>query len=129
VWQDYLSKSAVSLQAAERDFANGAFDPCAGRAYFAVFQAALAALLAFTEFKKQDKSWNHYSVASEFAGRLIHRHKVFPRALAGELEDLRAYRHRADYESRSVTQRQAGQSLRRARRFVRQIQAALQKES
>ena len=129
MWQTYLSKSTLNLQAAERDFHHRACDPCASRAYFAIFHAALAALLALTDFHKQGSGWNHHSVASEFAARLIHRRKVFPRVLAGELEDLRFYRHRADYEIKSVNQRQAGENLRRARRFVRQIQATLQKEN
>lgn len=129
MWQIYLSKSIQNLQAAERDFRHRSYDPCASRAYFAVFHAALAALLALTDFKRQGKGWNHHSVAAEFSGRLLHRRKVFPRAMARVLDDLRVRRHLADYDEKSVARKDAGRSLSDAVKFIRQIQAALQKES
>jgi len=127
--QKYLEKSDANLQAAERDFRHRSYDPCASRAYFAVFHAALAALLALTDFYRQGKGGVHRNVAAEFVGRLIHRRKVFPRAMAGVLDDLRVHRHLADYDDRSVSRKHASQSLSDARRFIRQIRAELPKEN
>jgi len=129
MWQIYLSKSTQNLQAAERDFRHQSYDPCASRTYFAAFHAALAALLALTDFNRQGKGGIHRSVAAEFARRLIHRRKIFPRNMAGVLDDLKVYRHLADYEDRSVPRKRASQSLSDARRFIRQIRAELPKEN
>ncbi len=40
----YLAKAEESLAGAEREFAAGAYNNCANRAYYACFQAAIAAL-------------------------------------------------------------------------------------
>ena len=42
--EQYLAKALRSLQGAESEFANKRFDNAANRAYYACFQAALAAL-------------------------------------------------------------------------------------
>lgn len=41
----YLSKAIESLEIAEIAFANGRYNSCANRSYYACFQAAIAALL------------------------------------------------------------------------------------
>ena len=41
----YLAKATESLQTAESEFANGRYNSCANRCYYACFQAAIAALL------------------------------------------------------------------------------------
>jgi uncharacterized protein (UPF0332 family) len=49
VWQTFFTKVQSNLDAAERDYTQRAFDPCVSRAYFAAFQAAIAALLALAD--------------------------------------------------------------------------------
>lgn len=128
MWRDYLSKAEANLLAAERDFEHGGCDPCASRAYFAAFHAALAVLLALADFQRQRDYWNHGHIAAEFARRLIHRRKVFPGVLAKVLDDLKFRRHQADYESSQTSHRSARQSLDKARQFVAQVKTILQEQ-
>jgi hypothetical protein len=65
MWQDYLSKSELNLAAAERDLESGSYDPCVSRAYFSAFQAAIAALLALTDFQRRGRYWAVYDGAME----------------------------------------------------------------
>jgi uncharacterized protein (UPF0332 family) len=41
----YLAKATESLLTAESEFANGRYNSCANRCYYACFQAAIAALI------------------------------------------------------------------------------------
>jgi uncharacterized protein (UPF0332 family) len=42
----YLEKAIESLAGAESEFANRRYNNCANRCYYAMFQAAIAALMA-----------------------------------------------------------------------------------
>jgi uncharacterized protein (UPF0332 family) len=126
MWQDYLSKSERNLVAAERDLAAGSYDPCVSRAYFAAFQAAIAALLALTDFQRRGRYWDHGEIAAEFVRRLIHRRKVFPQTMAGTLDELKSRRHQADYDHRQISQRVAERSVSKARQFVQLVDTTLQ---
>lgn len=57
MWQTFLTKAQSSPRVAERDHASRAFDPCASRAYFAAFQAAIAVLLALVDYRRCGQSW------------------------------------------------------------------------
>jgi len=125
MWRDYLSKAETNLEAAERDFEHSGYDPCVSRAYFAAFHAALAALLALTDFQQRGRYWDHSHIASEFVRRLIRRRRVFPAALSNTLDDLISQRHQADYTDSHMSRTRAGQSLGTARGFVGRISATL----
>ena len=125
MWRDYLSKAEANLAAAGRDFEHGGCDPCVSRAYFAAFHAALAALLALTDFQRQGDSWKHGFVASEFVSRLVHRRKIFPNLLTDTLDNLRLWRHQADYTDLRMSRNRARQNLTTARAFVERISATL----
>lgn len=128
MWREYLSKAETNLAAAVRDLEHGGCDPCASRAYFAAFHAALTALtalLALTDYQRQREYWNHGHIAAEFARRLIRRRKVFLNLLADTLDNLRLWRHKADYESRQVSHSVASQNLATARQFVEKIKATI----
>ena len=75
-WQVYLAKAKNNLGTAQRAYAQGDFDSCASRAYFAAFHSEIAALIKLTEFR-QDQ-WRHDRVQEEFNRRLIQARKVFP---------------------------------------------------
>ncbi len=128
MWQDYLSKSEINLAAAVRDLGSRSYDPCVSRAYFVAFQAAIAALLALTDFQRRGRYWDHGEIAAEFVRRLIHRRKVFPQTMASTLDDLKSRRHQADYDHRQISQRVAERSLGKARQFVQQVHTALQEQ-
>ena len=82
MWQDYLFKSERNLAVAERDLESGSYDPCVSRAYFAAFQAAIAALLALTDFQRRGRYWvvrennNGYLTQLSAEGRPLFRSRL-----------------------------------------------------
>jgi hypothetical protein len=50
-WQVCLAKARNSLRTARNASGQGDFDSCARRAYFAVVQAEISALIELTEFR------------------------------------------------------------------------------
>jgi uncharacterized protein (UPF0332 family) len=78
----YLFKSEQSLGGATSEFANERYDNCANRAYYACFQAAVAALVREgIAPANQASQWGHDFVQARFVGDLINRRKVYPAAL------------------------------------------------
>ncbi len=65
----YLTKAIESLLTAESEFANGRYNSCANRSYYACFQAAIAAIL--NEGIRPGGQWNHPFVQAQFVGVLI----------------------------------------------------------
>ena len=118
----YLAKAEESLAGAESEIANGRFNNCANRCYFAVFQAAIAALVqAGASPTGASGAWKHKYVQSEFVRQLINRRKQYPASLQDVLADTLILRQRADYEARIVSEVQAMRALRKARTFVAAI--------
>lgn len=115
----YLLKAVASLAGAESEFANGRYDNCANRCYYAVFQAAIAALThAGLTAERGGRTWDHGFVQAEFIGRLINRQKVYPARLRQTLSQNRELRDRADYTTQLVSEAQARRALQRSRDFV-----------
>ena len=119
----YPAKAAESLASAEADFAAGRFNGCANRAYYACFQAAVAAL-ARDDIRPsgRDGQWSHTFVQSRFVGQPINRRHRYPTGLREILTENRTLRQKADYEQEGVTRVQAERCLRRARGFARATQ-------
>jgi uncharacterized protein (UPF0332 family) len=124
--QHYLAKAQESLAGAESELAHHRLNNCARSAYYACFQAAIAALLN-EKIPPRDSEdlWGHDVVQARFAGQLIHRRKRYPATLRRTLTDLLGIRHKADYRVASVSQREAAQAVRRAQEFVREVRAHL----
>jgi uncharacterized protein (UPF0332 family) len=115
----YLGKAQASLAGAESEAANGRYDNCANRAYYACFQAGIAALLKVGIRPPNALGhWNHAFVPGQFVGQLINRRKVYPVSVRETLPLLYQLRQAADYSDDLVTQTQALRALRRAREFV-----------
>lgn len=126
MWHIFLAKAQRNLITAERDQSHRAFDPCVSRAYFAAFQAAIAALLALSDYRRRGQYWDHGEIAAEFTRRLIRQRKSFPGEIASTLDDLKTRRHQADYSTVTLSERIAQRSLDRARGLVKLIEAALE---
>lgn len=126
MWQIFLAKAQSNLLAAERDRSHRAFDPCVSRAYFAAFQAAIAALLALADYRRRGQYWDHGEVAAEFTRRLIRQHKIFAGEIASTLDDLKSRRHQADYSPLALSEKVAQRMLDKARRLVELIETALE---
>jgi uncharacterized protein (UPF0332 family) len=88
-FNDYLTKSRYSLQGAESEFTQARFDNAVNRAYYACFQAAIAALLAADVSVQTAGSGvtSHQNVHRYFAGFLIQRRKLYPSHLRNVLQD------------------------------------------
>ena len=123
-WQVYLAKARQSLQTAQYAYAQGDYDSCASRAYFAVFQGEIAALIKLTAFR-QDR-WGHDRVQEEFNRRLIRTRKLLPAALRSIHNDLIGRRHIADYTDQHLSARIAEHCLRQAAEMLTAILGVLE---
>ena len=115
----YLAKANESLQTAESEFANGRYNSCANRCYYACFQAAIAALLR--EGIRPRGQWSHEFVQAQLVGVLINQRKRYDRELRRVLSDNQILRDQADYRAELVSATQASRALRRSRLFVAAI--------
>jgi uncharacterized protein (UPF0332 family) len=111
-WQVYLAKARNNLRTAQHAYAQGDYDSCASRAYFAVFHGEIATLIKLTAFR-QDR-WGHDRVQGEFNRRLIRARKLLPTALRSIHNDLIGRRHIADYTDQHLSARIVEHCLRQA---------------
>ncbi len=117
----FLDKAGEALAGAQSEYANGRYNNCANRAYYAYFQAAIAALIA-AEITPRGSQWGHDFVQGQFVGQLINRRKVCSADLRQVLSNTLALRQTADYEHRRVTEREASRALRWARPLLEAVQ-------
>ena len=120
-WEDYFAKAGENLEMAELAFKQKKYNASASRAYYAVFQAAIAALLKLTDFRPKDGEWKHGQVQAELNRRLIMRKKTLPAHLGHVPMDLLEIRHTADYRSQMLSQKVARDALSRAQKFVEAV--------
>jgi uncharacterized protein (UPF0332 family) len=96
----YLRKAEDSLTGAESEFANGRYDNCANRAYYACFQAAIAALLREgIRPPGQATRWGHDFVQARFVGDLINRRRMYLAPMREALFRGMELRQTADYKT------------------------------
>ena len=120
--EDYLvfSKKAVeSLDAARFCFEQGFYNSCVNRAYYAMFQAAVAALFK-RGVRPKSKKTGHDWVQSEFSRIFVRKSKQFPN-LKGFLNRMQDWRDTADYSPEAISKKKAKRLLSRAAIFVGQV--------
>lgn len=117
----FLAKAGESLEGAESELVNGRYNNAANRAYYACFQAAIAALLQ-EHIRPAGLQWGHDFVQAAFIGQLINRRKIYSAAVRGSLERSYALRVAADYEAEQVGQTQALRSVRRSHEFLEAVE-------
>lgn len=115
----FLTKAKRNMQAAQLLFDNQMFDESANRAYYAAFQAALAALAAIGI---QTARMSHEAAQANFNTELIHRRKIYPSHFKSYLLDLQATRQEADYELKFVSKRAASRQIKKAKEFVERVE-------
>ena len=120
----YLRKARENLASAEADLSAGRLNSAASRAYYAAFQAAVAALIE-QGISPRGESWDHKFVINEFSGKLIRRRKVVSGRLTRTLDVLLQRRLRADYRPAALGRREASDSSRKATEFVQQLEIRL----
>ncbi|NJL59267.1 MAG: HEPN domain-containing protein [Desulfobacteraceae bacterium] len=96
-------------------FEHECYNACANRAYFSVFQAAIAVLLH--KGMKRGK-YDHRWVQSEFNEKLIKRHKIYPGRIKPYLMEMQMLRNTADYENDTVSKKDAADQLRKAKEII-----------
>lgn len=124
-WQVYLEKAKGNLKVAQLTLDAGEYDASVSRAYYAVFQAALAALLKLTDYRRKGRYWDHGDAQAQLNRRLIRQQKALPSQLARVAEDLINLRHIADYETNRVSAQVAHRSFSKAKSFVDAVEARL----
>lgn len=121
----FLEKAQESLAGAESEFANGRYNNCANRCYYACFQAAIYALSeAGIAPAGGQENWEHTFVQGRFVGQLVNRRKLYPASLRDTLSRTFALRAIADYTKEPVSQVRAWRMLRSAREFIEAIATA-----
>ena len=111
----FLRKARESLDSAEDDLARDRYNACARNAYYAAFQAAVAALIA--QGIRPVSRWEHEFVQARFSGMLVRRRKIYP----GRVDVIvPAYqlRARADYSPEPVSRRQVNRIIEGVRRLL-----------
>ena len=123
----FLRKAAENLEDAEAALAAGRFNSCTSCSYYAAFQAAVAALWVegIRPQPGTEGTLSHRMVQAEWAGRLIHRRKLYPPELRSSLLELLDLRVRADYRPDDVSGRRASRAAAASERLVRHVQARL----
>ena len=126
-WETFLAKAQSNLRVAQLAFEHKEYDPCVSCAYYAVFQAEIAALLRFTDVRQ--KYWKHDATQSEFNRHLIQEQKVFGHGLASVHNSLVGRRHDADYRLQRTSEKVAKRCLSKAEDFLRTILQKIQEQS
>lgn len=122
----YLEKAIESLAGAESECANRRYNNCANRCYYAMFQAAIAALIAAGIRPTGDRDrWEHAFVQARFAGILIKRRKLYSSDLADAFDNVQSVRLTADYEVGAISEKAAERGLDKARRLVSDVKERL----
>jgi uncharacterized protein (UPF0332 family) len=119
---DLFEKAAVALKSSEALLALGDLDGSCNRAYYAMFDAARAALIATGSVVDLNKIKTHAGLISSFSLFLVKTGQVSVE-LGKSLNKVEDLRLMADYQGRAVTRDKVVWALSEARVFV----AALQK--
>jgi uncharacterized protein (UPF0332 family) len=113
----YLAKAREALASCAADLAAGRYNSAANRAYYAAFQATIAAL-ASIGIEARGGDWSHRFVMQHFSVTLIRSRKVLPSRYRRRLDDVFAARLEADYTADPVAPRLAGAGATSARAIV-----------
>lgn len=123
--QNFLEKALGNLEAARLCLASNFLEASVNRAYFAAYQAAVAALLKSGE---SSGTFGHKWVQAKFNEKLIKRKKWFPRRFAPYLIEMQGLRNAADYGHGTIGQRKAAEQLRRSDEIVTEIRKEFMKQ-
>ncbi|MCU0427071.1 MAG: HEPN domain-containing protein [Candidatus Kapabacteria bacterium] len=112
--QILLTRAEENAQAASLLLQAGLYNASANRAYYAVFHAAAAFILAYGMTVEID----HRKVQALFNNEFINRRKVIPAQFKGTLAEMQKIRNNADYEAEGVSKAKATEQLRHANTFL-----------
>ncbi|MCP4112145.1 MAG: HEPN domain-containing protein [Desulfobacteraceae bacterium] len=123
--EEFFQKAKENLMVAKMGFEYKCYNASANRAYFATFQAAIAALddKGLLTKGRNDHKW----IQSEFSEKLIKRRKVYPAKIKSYLMKMQMLRNMADYEHEFVPKKDAAEQIRRAEEMIGFIRKEIEK--
>jgi uncharacterized protein (UPF0332 family) len=118
----YWTKEQENLESAELLLANGRYNACANRAYYAALQASIVALLdeGYTVEKV-----DYALTQGDFVSMLIHRKKIYPQQIASHLDTLRQAREDADYKLKMISEVRARRQVTHAIELLHLIRQSI----
>lgn len=119
--QEFFAKAEENLKATALLLEQGLYNAAANRAYYATFQAAVAALLHVGISLEIGDRISHQAVHSSFATELIQRRKIYPGHFKSYLIELQVVRNKADYRAESLSKSLASQQVKRAQELVASV--------
>lgn len=122
MWKESLEKAREFLTVAEMCFEKGYFNSCAGRAYYSIFWAAIAAL---EYYGHGQETWSHQGLANTFAFELIKKKNIFDKKCSKIISSAYDLRLDADYESFNVSKRKTEEVLRNTKDFLNMVEKRL----
>jgi uncharacterized protein (UPF0332 family) len=125
----YLVKAEQCLAGAALAVAHGQYNNAANRAYYAAFQAAIAALCKAGVEPPLPRYWAHDFVLREFCRRLARVEGVYSPAAGATLKALLDERLKADYEVELVNAASAQRAVSAATEFVGAVRRQLGREA
>jgi len=120
-----MNKSQKSLNAAISCFEQRYYNSCVNRAYYAMFQAAVAALFK-AGFRPKSEKIGHDWVQAEFSRAFVSGSKRFS-DLKGLLNLVQEWRDAADYSDEEIGKKRAKRNLDKALMFVGEISKEIRK--
>lgn len=120
----FMTKSDAALSAARLLLGNGYADDACNRAYYAMFDAARAALLACNAPVESENARTHRGLISAF-GQYVVKPGRLPVVFGKSLNRAHEIRLLADYSGDPVDAKDADELVRHATEFVLAIKALL----
>lgn len=122
----FLTKALECLQCAESELAAKRLNNVANRAYYAAFQAAVAAMIAAGIRPQQEGGGlSHRHVQSAFSGLLVYRRKLYDTRYRNILQALMSERAKADYTTRFVSEPAARRAVKQAADLITAVQTRI----
>lgn len=118
---ELMAKARQALASAEALLDLGDADGAANRAYYAMFDAARAALI---DRGIEIRTNKHGTIIGEFSRRFV-KNGPLPRTVGRALNDAQVLRARADYDAPSVDHEAARAAVAKAAEFVEAIEGLL----
>lgn len=119
----FLEKAQEGLAAARALMEVGCYNSAANRAYYAVFNAARAAMIA-AGTSTAEQTWSHMAIHGQFQ-KLTRQRKTYPAHMVADILDLRLAREMADYGPDLVPSKSATRLVKVASRFVQAVEVEI----
>lgn len=118
---DLMVKAHRALASAQKLLQDGDGDGACNRAYYAMFDAARAALIASNASVPPDIAKTHSGLISAFSLHLV-KSNLFPVELGRALNTAEDLRLVADYKGDSIESEQAQWAVNAARAFIEEVE-------